>query len=73
MKNIIDLERWRNMIKEAKILKSTGFVTRVIGLTIEARGIKARIGEVCDILVPGESNSVKAEVVGFREIGRAHV
>lgn len=63
----IDFERWRKAILEAKIIKSTGFVTRVIGLTIEARGIKARIGEVCDIMVPGENRPVKAEVVGFRE------
>ncbi|MEW5953976.1 MAG: flagellar protein export ATPase FliI [Bacillota bacterium] len=67
MKSTTDLERWRKAIKEARVLKSTGFVTRVIGLTIEARGIKARIGEVCDILVPGEAQPVKAEVVGFRE------
>lgn len=63
----IDFERWRKAINEAKILKSTGFVTRVIGLTIEARGIKAHIGEVCDIMVPGEKQPVKSEVVGFRE------
>lgn len=63
----IDFERWRRAVKEAKVLKSTGFVTRVIGLTIEAKGIKARICEVCDILVPGENRPVKAEVVGFRE------
>ncbi|MFZ5644561.1 MAG: flagellar protein export ATPase FliI [Bacillota bacterium] len=61
----IDLNKWRRRVKESKIIYPTGQVTRVIGLTVEARGISARIGEVCDIIVPGESQQVKAEVVGF--------
>ncbi|MBC7325282.1 MAG: flagellar protein export ATPase FliI [Moorella sp. (in: Bacteria)] len=53
-------------MRQAKILRPVGQVVRVIGLTVEVRGITARIGEICDILVPGEGNVV-AEVVGFRE------
>jgi len=61
----IDLEKWRRRVRQTKIIYPTGQVTRVIGLTVEARGISARIGEVCDILVPGEPVPVKSEVVGF--------
>lgn len=63
----INLEFWRNRVRSARLLKATGQVTRVIGLTVEVKGISAGVGEVCDILVPGEQVSVKAEVVGFAE------
>jgi len=49
------------------LLKLTGQVTRVIGLTVEVQGINASIGEVCTIAVPGEPEAVRAEVVGFRD------
>ncbi|MEW5899406.1 MAG: flagellar protein export ATPase FliI [Bacillota bacterium] len=62
----VNLENWRQKVKEAKILRPIGQVVRVIGLTVEVKGIAARMGEVCDILVPGEGNVV-AEVVGFHE------
>lgn len=68
MENIpIDLSPWRFRLKSAKLLKLTGRVTRVIGLTVEVRGINAHIGEVCEIEVPGEPEPVRAEVVGFRD------
>lgn len=61
----IDMEFWRDRVRKSTILRPTGQVTRVIGLTVEVRGIAARIGEVCNIQVPGENVPVKAEVVGF--------
>lgn len=61
-----NLESWRQKVRQARILRPAGRVVRVIGLTVEVKGIAARVGEVCDILVPGEGNVV-AEVVGFRE------
>lgn len=63
----IDLSPWRSRLKEARLLKLTGRVTRVIGLTVEVQGINASIGEVCEIVVPGEPETVRAEVVGFRD------
>lgn len=62
----VNLENWRQKVRQARILRPTGQVVRVIGLTVEVKGIAARVGEVCDIVVPGEGNVV-AEVVGFRE------
>lgn len=63
----IDLSPWRARLKAARLLKLTGRVIRVIGLTVEVQGINARIGEVCEIAVPGEPEAVRAEVVGFRD------
>lgn len=63
----IDLEKWSRKVREQRLLFATGQVTRVIGLMVEVRGITARIGEVCDIYVPGESLPVTSEVVGFKD------
>ena len=43
-----------------------GILTRIVGLTLEATGIKASVGSVCRIL-RGETESeyVDAQVVGF--------
>lgn len=43
-----------------------GTVKRVVGLTIEANGPKAAVGEVCEI-IQSEGKHVRAEVVGFKE------
>ncbi|MHB8158531.1 MAG: flagellar protein export ATPase FliI [Desulfocucumaceae bacterium] len=61
----IDIDKYRRRVKQTKLFYPTGQVTRVIGLTVEAKGISARIGEICDIMVPGEVTPVKSEVVGF--------
>jgi len=63
---VADLGRWRRRVQQVKILRPVGRVVRVIGLTVEVVGVAARIGEVCNILVP-EEQEVLAEVVGFRD------
>lgn len=64
---ITDLHQWRSRIRKARLLKVTGQVSRVIGLTVEVHGINAPIGEVCEIMAPGECDPIMAEVVGFRD------
>lgn len=44
--------------------KIQGYITRMIGLTIEAVGIKCAVGECCFIALTPEQN-IEAEVVGF--------
>lgn len=63
----IDLNPYKERVSRARVIKPIGKVTRVIGLMIEVQGITARIGEVCDIVVQGEPEPVRAEVVGFRD------
>jgi len=46
-----------------------GRVTRITGLTVEARGIEAAIGELC-VVDRRDATPLQAEVAGFRE-GRA--
>ncbi len=63
----IDMEKWKRRVRRLKLFFPEGQVTRVIGLTVEVKGISAGIGEVCDIIVPGEPMPVRSEVVGFRD------
>ncbi len=53
-------------VEECNTMYNEGMVSKVIGLTIEAEGIKAFVGEVCKIY--NEKNLViECEVVGFKE------
>ncbi|RJX27866.1 MAG: flagellar protein export ATPase FliI [Dethiobacter sp.] len=61
----IDFFRYHSVLAETSTLKLTGRVSQVVGLTIEIKGLKAALGEICRIYVHG-SSPLPAEVVGFR-------
>lgn len=63
----IKLEKYRNSLDALDLVKYTGYVSQVIGLTIEAIGPAVKIGEVCKIYTLKESQPIIAEVVGFKE------
>ena len=44
--------------------KIEGYIVRLIGMTIEARGLEVAIGDNCRIMLD-EEDSIEAEVVGF--------
>jgi flagellum-specific ATP synthase len=58
------LERLRSRIEPAPPLLVEGRLTRMVGLTLEAAGCTAAIGDRCRVLSPG-GTQVDAEVVGF--------
>ncbi len=60
------LETLRQQVEAADLWQQGGKITRVTGLTLEARGLKAAVGEICWIFDNG-SQPIIAEVVGFRE------
>ena len=64
-----DLERsLRDVLERADGMAAgvqmRGRIHRAVGLMLNASGIQARLGEVCELRTPGE-RSVYAEVVGF--------
>ena len=62
------LEKYLARVKTAEDVREYGEVTQVIGLTIEANGPRANIGEVCQIFTEETRNrGIPAEVVGFRD------
>jgi len=62
----LDVNLFNKRLKSSNLWERGGKVTRVTGLTLEARGLKAAIGEICWIYNNGLTPIV-AEVVGFRE------
>ncbi len=63
----LEINNWREKVRRTRVIRSTGKVTKVIGLTVEVKGISAGVNEVCDIYVPGQKEPVQAEVVGFQD------
>jgi flagellum-specific ATP synthase len=61
------LERCADTLRDNDLASRRGRVTNVIGLVIEATGLRAEVGELCTIQAARRSHSVPAEVVGFRE------
>jgi flagellum-specific ATP synthase len=60
------LGRAIDAIFRADLHRRRGRVTDLIGLIIEATGLEAEIGEVCEVQVGRWATPVLAEVVGFR-------
>ncbi len=44
-----------------------GTLVRVVGLTLEASGLQAPLGAICEIIGSDEIHKVEAEVVGFQD------
>jgi flagellum-specific ATP synthase len=53
-------------VHTADLMRHRGRVTSLIGLVIEATGLRAEVGELCAISVGRNEPPVDAEVVGFR-------
>ncbi|MDO9574774.1 MAG: FliI/YscN family ATPase, partial [Candidatus Contubernalis sp.] len=62
----MNLDKYFRLVENTSTLKRAGKVSQVIGLTIEIRGIKAALGELCQVRCNG-SLSVPLEVVGFKD------
>lgn len=63
----ITLEKYQEALKTVDLVKYSGRVTQVVGLTMEAMGPGVRLGEVCTIEALKGMEPVLAEVVGFRD------
>ena len=58
------LSKYREKLDELEVIKFTGTVERIVGLTIESLGPSVRYGDMCKIKT-GPSQYLYAEVVGF--------
>lgn len=62
-----DLAKYQKVIENTATWKQKGRISQVVGLTIEAIGPRARLGELCHISTGlAGSFELLAEVVGFR-------
>lgn len=61
------LRKYKNLIKNTELIKFSGRVSKLIGLTVEANGPAVEIGEVCRIYPLKDKAYIEAEVIGFKE------
>ena len=54
------------MIKNAETVSTIGKIENVIGMSIEASGLKARVGDIAKVLTRAGSEGISVEVVGFK-------
>ncbi|NLM46509.1 MAG: flagellar protein export ATPase FliI [Firmicutes bacterium] len=62
----LDLAPYFDVVADFSPVRVAGRVTQVVGLTIEVRGLRSFIGEVCLIEANNQAEPVAAEVVGFK-------
>jgi FliI/YscN family ATPase len=61
------LGRYLDRARRTDPLPITGRVVRTVGLLVESRGPRARVGELCELVQPGADRGLALEVVGFRD------
>lgn len=67
MKSSVDIKKYTKAVEDKRLVRYTGNITKVTGLTIESNGPMASIGELCYIYPHNKNNFIMAEVVGFKE------
>jgi len=63
----LSLDRFADRLARVDTVPVTGRVVRSVGLVIESRGPRARVGEICELLGAPGAAPLPLEVVGFRE------
>ncbi|MBN2071835.1 MAG: FliI/YscN family ATPase [Candidatus Krumholzibacteriota bacterium] len=69
MENQIEA-RWNRLqqaLERAEPIQSTGRVAAMVGLVVEAVGVRASVGDICRIETRARDEDLIAEVVGFRD------
>ena len=67
MEKPININKYIKAINDKRLVRYTGEITKVTGLTIESNGPMASIGELCYIYPHNSKEPVNSEVVGFKE------
>lgn len=62
----INFNKYMNLLDKT-YEKSLGKVVKIVGLTIESIGPKANLNDLCYIVSKDKTNTIMAEVVGFKE------
>ncbi len=63
----INYGKYRNALSVNDLIRYSGRVSQVVGLTIESHGPAVNLGEICNIYPLKGEVPIKAEVVGFKE------
>lgn len=63
----VNLVSIKDRLAARTLFTFVGKVTRVVGLIIEVKGVRASIGDICEIVIEGRERRMTAEVVGFKD------
>jgi len=63
----IPFNKYFHELNTLNLIKYSGRVSKIIGLTIESKGPAVNLGEVCEIFSVKNNSSIMAEVVGFKD------
>ncbi len=61
------LRKYRSVIAKHDLLEYSGRISQIVGLTVEANGPIAKMGDLCRIYTHHGDGYVPAEIVGFRD------
>ena len=64
--SLINIEKYEHLMHEP-FYQKLGKVSKIVGLTIESIGPDAKLNDLCKIYSPDKSQSMFAEVVGFKD------
>ena len=67
MDSAVDFSRYYSILNTTSPIRAYGKVSKVVGLVIEAEGLLASLGSVCNIYPTEKSKPIKAEVLGFKD------
>ncbi len=62
----LDMSGYRRMIRLGDLYTYKGRIRKIVGMMIEATGLRCNIGDICEILIDAD-HTVLAEVVGIKE------
>jgi len=62
----VDLTKYQTCLESISPIRSTGRVTDIVGLVVEAHGPVSCLGTVCDIYTKLNHHKIAAEVSGFK-------
>lgn len=63
----INLDAYFHRLRQMDPVKTVGSVKRAVGLVVESQGPAVSVGELCQIVGKDRSQSILAEVIGFRD------
>ena len=64
MQEKLNFSRYRNRLRQIRLVPISGRVTETVGLLVKAQGLKLPVGEAC--LIQNKRGQVPAEVIGFQ-------
>jgi len=63
----LSIDRYFHKLDHLNPIKTVGSVKRAVGLVVESQGPPVSVGELCEIVGSDRSQSIPAEVIGFRD------